>query len=556
MNKVVTLTRTLLKSIEIFSLGGKKKKKVTVLSRGLGAALFIAILAFSFGIPAFLMSSGLYDTFAKFNMQGIVLTGGYSAISMMCLFFGFFSVISVYYFSKDLDMLLPLPLKESEILTAKFLVTIIYQYILVAVIFIPMTVAYGMKSGAGVMFYVYGVLNMLLLPVIPLVVVSLLGMVIMSFTNLFRNKDAFRMITGILVIGLCIGYNFYVSQSASNPEKMEQLISSVSSGTNGLFNVTRSMFPSAVLAAKVQLSSGSIQGVEILLLLLAGCAASYAVFMMVGQKIYLKGAVGNSEAYSKKTKLSSEKYSSATRRNSQFRAFYMKELRLAMRTPAYFLNCVLPNFLLVIILFVPVMGQSSTGLDLGKIMRGAMADGSGSLILMAVVAFMMFAASTSALTSTSISREGQSMYASKYLPVNFKQMFMAKVLFGTTLNTIGMIMLLIGMAFLKTPMIIMIVSFILGMLAILFASFTGLIIDLKKPKLVWDDEQKAVKQNMNSLKNVGVCVAVAGLLWFAAYKLKLSFTVSLVLLALFLVVSNALLYVYLVKNGDKLLEKI
>ena len=60
-------------------------------------------------------------------------------------------------------------------------------------IVVPLII-YGIKSGAGILFYVDTIISFLVLPVRPMIVGSLITMILMRFTNLSKHKDALRVV--------------------------------------------------------------------------------------------------------------------------------------------------------------------------------------------------------------------------------------------------------------------------------------------------------------------------------------------------------------------------
>jgi len=53
----------------------------------------------------------------------IVLTIAFIATQLLVMIFGIFYIISSFYFSKDMNILVPLPIKPSQVLAAKFLLS-------------------------------------------------------------------------------------------------------------------------------------------------------------------------------------------------------------------------------------------------------------------------------------------------------------------------------------------------------------------------------------------------------------------------------------------------
>ena len=55
------------------------------------------------------------------------------------------NILTVFYYSNDIEMLLPLPLKPAQIISAKFLTVLITQYVMSSFILLPIFITYGLK---------------------------------------------------------------------------------------------------------------------------------------------------------------------------------------------------------------------------------------------------------------------------------------------------------------------------------------------------------------------------------------------------------------------------
>lgn len=79
----------------------------------------------------------------------------------------------------------------------------------------------------------------------------------------------------------------------------------------------------------------------------------------------------------------------------------------------------------------------------------------------------------------------------------------AKILPGFILGYVSvLIMVLLAVFMFKMPIWLGLLILLVGWLPVLFTCLTGLLIDVYNPKLDWDSEQKAVKQNVNVLYNM------------------------------------------------------
>ena len=202
MNKYILLTKVLLKNGSS-SLNGDKKKRIKTI------VLFL-IIAGAFTPTLILLLqfiSKAYDVLFSISQQGVILALG---ISFTCIFIFFFGILysqNVLYFANDIDMLLPLPFKQSQILGAKFTVALVYEYFTEAVLFLPLLIVYGVKSQGSLVYYFYGLILFLILPIVPLSLAALINMIIMSFTNVGRHKDKLKVLGGIGGMILGVGFN-------------------------------------------------------------------------------------------------------------------------------------------------------------------------------------------------------------------------------------------------------------------------------------------------------------------------------------------------------------
>jgi ABC-2 type transport system permease protein len=184
MKDVILLTKILFKSSK--SNTKKKFKKKSDLFFTIIIFLFIyAYLAGVIGYISYEAIKSLILVGKETIFLNIVFCGaiGYS------VFQSIFSALNVLFFSKDLDSLLPLPIKPIKIVMAKFNCLIISQYIMYAVVLLPILVVYGYLLKFGILFYIYILLTLLVFPVIPVVITSLLVTIIMKFTNIIKNKE-------------------------------------------------------------------------------------------------------------------------------------------------------------------------------------------------------------------------------------------------------------------------------------------------------------------------------------------------------------------------------
>jgi ABC-2 type transport system permease protein len=553
MSKFVTLTKVLLKTNgESFSKSSGKFK-----FKGIALMVFLILCFAPLAISLGAFVNTLYDMLSQIDQQGVILGLGFSMSCLAIFFLGIFYVIGTFYFSMDINYLLPLPFRPSEILSSKLVVVLVYEYLTQLIILAPIIIAYGIKDGAGILYYIFGILIFLTIPVIPLVISSILVMIIMRFTNAAKNKDRFSMIGGMIAISIGIGINIVTQRIASNftnPENIQRLFEE---GNNSLIGLTTKLFPSAKLAAAALAENVSSRGLINLGLFIAITLASLIIFIFIGEGLYFKGVIGISEAASRRKQLSNAELYKATEQNSVLKAYTIKELKILFRTPAYFLNCVVINFFWPILLILPLVINPDNMKNLEMIKNFLNTPDYFPIILAGSSLLLAFVASTNGVASTSISREGKSLFVNKFLPISYKDQIMAKVLSGIIISIIGMVTLIFALIVVAKPSpLLVILITIIGLFVIFSSNFIGILIDLFNPKLNWDNEQKAVKQNLNLLISWPFTLILPGIITFAVYKFHLTMSVTAALLLFVYIAANLILYKVLTSKGTDLYNKI
>lgn len=553
MSKFWTLTKVLFKtSGEALVQKDKKKLPKTI---GLIVLMIFAFLPMVWGFVT--MAAASYDSLAQMGQAGLIIELGALASCLIVFVFGIFYVMSTFYFSSDVEKLLPLPLKPSMILGAKFCIVLVYEYLTELVFLLPIMITFGIKSGAGIVYYLFSIIVFLILPVIPLIIVSLISMVIMRFTPFVKNKDAFNMLAGIFGLALALGFNVVFQKFGASSPNPDQMVQNLMSGNNSMVGIMSKVFPTAKLAVNGLVFSGELKGVINILLLIVITIALIALFIIIGETLYFKGVIGISQATARRKKISSAEFEESTVQSSALKSYTVKELRTLFRTPAYFMNCVLMNFLMPIFFLLPVISQPELLKDLPKLRNFFNDPNIPGYIIAIAFGVMMFVSVANPTACTAISREGSNVFVCKYIPVSYRKQLMAKIWCYILLNSIGLgLIIIIAMVIAVPPVYLLVQILVMAVLVTLFSGFLGILVDLTFPKLEWDTEQRAVKQNMNVLIVMLLGWVIAGLTIFGVVMLHLNIWGSFGVLAAAFSVIDGILYYLLSTYGVKTFQKL
>src|SRR5690606_15559538 len=121
--------------------------------------------------------------------------------------------------------------------------------------------------------------------------------------------------------------------------------------------------------------------------------------------------------------LSEEQLVKKTAESSVLKALIAKEIRQLVRPPVYLMNGVLTIFIIPVMLCIPAISQPGFLQQIrqfGDMLQSS--EGIGGFVLAGGFALFMFIAGTNSVSSTVLSREGRTLFVSKYLPITYRDL--------------------------------------------------------------------------------------------------------------------------------------
>jgi len=515
MHKLWSLTQIFMKTIigssMSIKIGGKERTWAGLLLWAVIIASLLPILWLVYNMMV-MVFSGFYILGEMPVAVGLVLNIG----SILVFFFSLIAAPALFYFAKDVEYVLPLPLKAGQVIGAKFLVALAFEYIISLAVIGTMFVALRDFLPAGVLTF-NSIVTVLTLPILPLVYSTILVMILMRVTRLGRNPDRYTLFVGILALVVAVGFSMYAGQALTiDPDVFTELLM----GEPVFITTLNTVFISNGFAARAFGSTVIFGGaLHNQVINLAITAAAVAVFFLLAKALYFQGVIGLAESGAPTKKMTLEDISKNTKGQSKFISYLVKELRLLFRSPTAFINCILAAFIMPILVAISIVPLMRSGeldellylIDFSNPTAAAMA-----LTIMCALGFLI--GGMVSITSTAISREGRSLFIMKYMPVSYSTQLNAKAVSGLVVLIPALIFMLIPMQVLfQAPTWLFIGGVLLTLPGVVFVNYMGLYIDLLRPKLVWDTEQAAIKQNMNALLmlaasfGITACVVALGL---------------------------------------------
>lgn len=505
MRKIFTISKMMLKTNSNPFEGLTNKTNAKPMS--LPVKIFLGIvIGFSLivvmGLFSYLVSS-ILDFLGNINQPYYAVYLYLIAVAAFCTFFAIILTPSTYYFDETIERYLVLPIKESHYLAAKWIVNA-YNISLMAIPFsVLFTIIFAFKVSIAWYTIPFLFIAMIVTPLIPISAVVFFTVLLFKAMPFVRNKNVYVYFTSFLALVFGLGFNLLTSTMGDMDNLVEAILSGIKGQNNSLLNVVESAVPSIGMFMEA-ITKGSI----LHFLAAIGITALIVVLTIIFTKYnYLKSALSMSETSQSSKKLTTDKFQKKLVQSSKLKSLMLTDFRIIMRTPIYATNYFLP------IIIVPVamaFGLGTAGGDLSalselpelvkpfidSIMGPELALGvlSASIILGYIVG------SFSTVTSTAISREGTNMQSLILMPVSLLTLIYAKITLGVlTLGIIPLIVIVVLHVLLKLPFIVLLLVLVGTVIGLICGNVISILLDVIKPKLVWNSEQEAVKQNFLSI---------------------------------------------------------
>lgn len=552
MDKVIKLTKIFLKNS--FSnmdarMGISSKSKSKIIVYGLLFLYFAGLIIF--------LGYNLLDGLIAIHQETIFIGMILFMIFGLAIIQSIFSSINILYFTKDSEYLLPLPLKPYQIILARTNVMLIAEYLIIFLVgFIPL-VMYGVLTGAGIAYYLTMTLAVILVPILPVLLISMLVMFIMSFAKLTKNRNRFQLFATLLLLAIIIAISISTSgmkQDLTNEEMAQMVVKA-----NGMIELVKGYVPTVDYLMEALTTNSLFIAIVEVLKTLGITIIGFIIYILITQKIYFKGLVGNlfgGGASNTNKKINQKEY-----KNSKlYKSYVGKEFKNMARNPVFLMQCLIPAVLIPIIMVVVVYaGLNSDGMGLEQITQMVQQMPTNTFFIACIIlGVIQFFTMFIYISITAISRDGENAVFMKYIPVSLYKQYMYKIIPNIIMNIVTIIITL-GMAeyLLNLPVTTLIALFVVAIIMGILQSIVMIIVDLKRPKLNWDSEYAVAKQNLNLVFPVLLAMVNIVILVGFVYLLKdINVYVGVGILGILYIVATVITNKYLYNKQYELAEKI
>ena len=493
---------------------GKKKRTKALVGLLIIAILVLGLMVF-FGFSAYLMGSAammLYppERSLVFNEM---LAMGLATAAILVLILGLQKVTGGQR-AKDTEMLLSMPFRKIEIVTAKAMSRYLFNLGLMFVFAFPYAVIYWYFTGFGIDSVL---LTLLVIMLVPLFATGICYIVDFLSVVLFQNAAGSNVLKAMFTLVILVGLVLLI--------------------------YTEDYMSFAPFRWMVDTATGADIMSLLYLLLFTLIPAIIGIYLF-------------SITFSRQNNIAKGKKVEYQKQPSRgtVGAIFNKELNQYLNTPIYMINTIIGPLVIVGVTIWMMMGGADT---IGGLLTTLTGQDSASYVVYFVMLAFGFAATMTTASASAISLEGKYLWILKTMPINTRQLLFAK----TLLNLMLLIPVIIVCSIILFIVLdITVVQFalllILPVLISIIIAFGGLFINLLYPKLEWESESAVVKQSMAVIMAMllGIAISIIPVLLLILFPMSVA-TVSFIALGIYLMLAIDVVFLTLY-FGKKFYERL
>ncbi len=457
---------------KIIHLRDKRERRKKMAGK-IAIGLCMLMLLPSFGMYAFMMGMGMKEMGQIGLFPGMTL----ACLCVMTLFSSISMAHGTLFAFRDYDMIMSLPVKNSEIAMSRLLLAYVTNTLFDFLIMIPCGAVYVWFARPAASFYPIYILTMFAAPVVPMMVGSLIGVILARVMASIKGGKYFQMI-GATALSLCI-----MSMSMN----MESMIEGGIFGDIGVLmsNVMNRIYPltGMYVSAVRDLSWGAT-----VLFVAIAAAALFFMALLLGRALRSVNTALTTTRAKRNFRMRELGIS------SPLMALYKKELRRYLSSPVYLFNTAFGLIMaLVGVGALIVKGRELLNIALVSMELMGVDDKLIAYGLGYIAAFLIVTCCT---TSCSISLEGRNLWLVQSLPVSGFEVLMAKLMVNLTLTIPTSLVIGLGAGLtlrLGVENTLMITAMTLGYS--LMSAAMGLMVNVKNHNFEWTTDAVVVKQS-------------------------------------------------------------
>ena len=281
-----------------------------------------------------------YLSLAKSDMADCLPSLAILISSSISIILTFLKSHGVFVGMKDYDMIMSLPVKEIDIVISRFIFIYIINVSITLAVGIPAAVIYAVTASANISSWMIFSTALFFIPVIPMTVSLIAGVVINALSLHSKHRNAVSLILSMTAVIIIVVFSFIIQNIGLN--SMTALGQNISVAAENLY------LPAGMLAKAVSESSWlmllvfsffSVMSASVFIFILAHC------FKRINTAALSHSADNNLQQNN-------------IRPSTPFKAMYMKELKMFFSCTIYALNSSVGMVLMAVtslaVIFIPI----------------------------------------------------------------------------------------------------------------------------------------------------------------------------------------------------------
>lgn len=408
-----------------------------------------------------------------------------SVSSFAILFLTMFRSNGILFGSKDIEILTALPVRSSEIISSKFSFMYLLNLLLAVIFMIPGGIVWIVNANTDVFRFVLFMLSTFFVPIIPMCIASVIGVLIVFVSSHFKNRSIFAVLLSFLTLGF-VAYFASFSMNSGNQD-ISNIGAMIAGQITGLYPLS-----------KFFLQGTGFLGISGTIMFLVLSLAVLSLFIKI---VALKYSYFNTLA-SRTSKY--KKHTVSFKEHSPFIALYQKEFGRFFSSYMAVLNTGFGTVLLCVFsIFLLIVSPEKLGEYAGIPDINAFLGGYAPLVVVSMFCLGSPAAS-------SISLEGKNIWILQSTPISMKTILNSKIAVTLTLNFFGYLLSVFAMLTRLQMNIGQVVSLIVIPICYsLFLAVLGISLNKRHPSFDWSSEVMVVKQSIPAMASIIVGMVVA-----------------------------------------------
>lgn len=499
----------------------------------------------------------------KINQPTIFLNIFFLIIMIIMIFQIILASTNVYFFSKDLELILPLPIKSEELLIAKFNTILINIYFTEFIfVFFPLII-YGILTYAGILYYLYLIFILLIFPILPILIISIIMMFLMKLSKFIKNKDVFQIIITLIFISIIFLLEFKIGNNIIN--KIDDNLNIESQESIQLFNEfntkvenVNKYFLEINSTINILNNYNKINSIINILKIICLDLLFLIIFIVVGKKYYLKNILKNNNNYYLKN---NKKYLiKKLKKINKRKSYIKKEFKILFKNPMFFMQCIFPTLILIVsLIIIMIIAIPNIRTILTTDLFGDTIDFKFDIsVICLILGIIQIIFTISNISISSISREGKDAIYMKFIPIDFYKQFVYKATPQIIVNMvlIFIILILIKSIFPEINFIYLFLIFILANLFNIINSKIMVFVDFIRPNLNWKSEYEALGNNNKLFQYVLTIIIILILTYFNKIFSNIEIIKSCIFMILILIITILIINKIIKINIKNLFKKI